>query len=336
MRWIDGIPGVTLVAALAAGCASMPQPAAPAGVPVTYPSGVVREDLRFACGHTRCAGWLFRPGSGGPAPVVVMAHGMAGTRDLVIDEVGRAFAEAGYASFVFDYRFFGDSGGSPRQLVDPWWQLDDWRAAIDFVKSQPGIDPARLGLWASSQGAGHVLLLAQERTDVVGVVGQVPLVDTSQDGEAVDVGVGWALRMVFTAWGDLLWSMGHDDAVMVPAIGPSGSFAYIPDDGALKAAQRLQGQSATYRNEIAARSILTYDEYNPAAAVEQLHCPVLLIASRDDRFVPYAAVQGVAARSPRVEVVDIPGDHFDVYLSPVKAQATAAALGFWRRVFAPG
>jgi hypothetical protein len=45
------------------------------------------------------------------------------------------FAAARIAALAFDYRHFGDSDGEPRQLLDIGRQLEDWRAALVFVRS---------------------------------------------------------------------------------------------------------------------------------------------------------------------------------------------------------
>ena len=69
-----------------------------------------------------CAGSLFLPepqaGSDQRLPCVVLAHGFSGTMDRLVPYAER-FAADGIAALVFDYRGFGESGGQPRQVVDP-------------------------------------------------------------------------------------------------------------------------------------------------------------------------------------------------------------------------
>ena len=60
-----------------------------------------------------------------------MAPGFAGTRDTsALMDYARGFAGAGLDVVLFDYRGFGGSGGSPRQLVSASRQRQDYRAAI--------------------------------------------------------------------------------------------------------------------------------------------------------------------------------------------------------------
>ena len=95
------------------------------------------------------------------------------------DRLG-AFAErfvaAGTAAFVFDYRGFGDSTGEP-DLFEVERQLDDWRAAIAFARTLPGIDADRVGTFGSSFCGGHALAAAAEGRRVAAVISQVPLLD---------------------------------------------------------------------------------------------------------------------------------------------------------------
>jgi alpha/beta superfamily hydrolase len=55
-----------------------------------------------------------------------MAHGYAGTKYHGIEPMAEAFAEAGFVVLLHDHRGFGDSGGEPRQDINPWQQITDW------------------------------------------------------------------------------------------------------------------------------------------------------------------------------------------------------------------
>ena len=92
----------------------------------------------FASQGERCAGTLLHARQRGERPpVIVMAHGFAGVRAMLMPHAQR-FVEAGYAVFLFDYRNFGDSEGQPRHWVDPVRHLQDWDAAIRHVKTLEG------------------------------------------------------------------------------------------------------------------------------------------------------------------------------------------------------
>lgn len=300
-------------------CSEPPPPiaAAPPGDPVELADGTRRLDLRFPCADTDCAGWLFLPASAERAPVVVMGHGFAGTRDAGLPLFAERFARSGLAAFVFDYRGFGASGGSPRQLVDPWRQLDDWRAALLFARGLSEVDGDRIALFGSSLGAGHALIIAADDGHVRAVVAQAPLVDSSAEGDATFFGVGWVARLLFTGWADLARTGLGGEPILIPAIAPSDGFGMIVDDGAFGAFEKLVVPGSTYRNEVVAHSAFTFDDYDPAPRAAEILVPILLVASLADRFAPYAAVEAFASRAPAARLETVEGDHFDIYSPPI-------------------
>jgi pimeloyl-ACP methyl ester carboxylesterase len=195
------------------------------------------------------------------------------------------------------------------------------------VRAQPDLDGERLALFGSSLGAGHALVTAADDGRVRAVVALAPLIDTGMEGEASFPGAAWAVRILFTAWGDLLASLAGR-RVTLPAIAPPGGFGMIVDGAAYEAFERLVGEGSSYRNEVLARSILTFDEYDPSARTAEIRAPVLLVASPGDRFAPFEAAKSYAASGRDVDLVEIPGDHFDVYASPVREEAARAAGSF--------
>lgn len=112
----------------------------------------------------------------GKVPTIVMAHGFSAVKEMYLDRFAAAFAAAGLASVVFDNRNFGTSGGAPRQEVDPWRQVRDYRDAITFAETLAETDPERIGIWGTSYSGGHVLVVAAVDRRVKCVVSQVPLV----------------------------------------------------------------------------------------------------------------------------------------------------------------
>jgi pimeloyl-ACP methyl ester carboxylesterase len=306
------------IAAVALGCSpSAHAPAAEATPPVPLADGVVRTDLRFPCGPAICAGWLYLPAGVERPAVVVMGNGFSGTRDIGIPPFAEAFARAGLAAFAFDYRTFGASGGSPRQLVDPWMQLDDWRAALAFVRTLAEVDAGRLAVWGTSMGGGLVLVIGAEDSAVSAIVSQVPAVDADSEAEGPEFGLGWLARLLLTCWADLAWSVFSDDALLIPAFAAPGEFGMIVDDVSYRDFQKLLVPGSLYRNAIAARSIATIDEYDPAVAWERIRVPTLVIATREDRLAAFEAVERLAASNSHVVVETFEGGHFDVYVPPV-------------------
>jgi pimeloyl-ACP methyl ester carboxylesterase len=102
----------------------------------------------------------------------------------------------------------------------------------------------------------------------------------------------------------------------------------IVDDHAYEAFEKQVPRDSTYRNEVVAHSIFTFDDYNPAVQAASIKAPVLLIASRGDRFALFAAAEAFAKAHPNVTLQEIDGDHFDIYASPRAERSAEFAAQF--------
>ena len=116
-----------------------------------------------SCGDV-CKGVLTRPGGKSDnVPLVIMAGGWCYTKEIVMPWYGKFFEDLGCATLRFDYRRFGESTGEPRQHLNPWDQIEDYRNALTFAETLSGIDKKRTGIWGISYSGGHVLVTAALR-----------------------------------------------------------------------------------------------------------------------------------------------------------------------------
>ncbi|RNM11912.1 alpha/beta fold hydrolase [Nocardioides pocheonensis] len=140
------------------------------------PREPTRRDVAFSSDGEECKAWLFLTNTERP-PLVVMGHGLGGTREMGLEPYARAFALAGMAVLVFTYRHFGDSEGMPRRLIDVDHQLGDWIAALAYARTIEEIDPTRIAVWGTSFGGGHVIEVAAHDGGVAAVISQCPFTD---------------------------------------------------------------------------------------------------------------------------------------------------------------
>jgi acetyl esterase/lipase len=125
---------------------------------------------------------LYTPDQGdGPWPVVIMGGGWCYVKELIMPEYAQYFLEAGVAALIFDYRHFGASDGEPRQHIDPWKQIADYRSAVDAVSYlddfTTDIDPERIAVWGISYSGGHVLAVGALDSRVKCIVSQIPVIE---------------------------------------------------------------------------------------------------------------------------------------------------------------
>src|SRR5690606_4654369 len=160
--------------------------------------GFERGNVHFPSGSDVCDAWLYRPAgatAAGSLPVIVMAHGLGGIKVGGLAPFAERFCTEGYACLVFDYRYFGDSGGEPRELLDIPSQLEDWRAAVACARSLPGIDPDRVVVWGTSFGGGHAVVTAAEDARIAAAIAQCPFTD----GPSSVMAIHWKTNMKITA-----------------------------------------------------------------------------------------------------------------------------------------
>lgn len=115
---------------------------------------------------TRLHGWLI-PAYGDPSQIhrhatVLHLHGNAGNI-LSHDWFTAHLPPAGFNVFLFDYRGYGQSGGSARKRGP---LLEDAHAALDMLLAHEDIDPGRIGLYAQSLGGALGLCLMAERSEI--------------------------------------------------------------------------------------------------------------------------------------------------------------------------
>src|SRR5438105_2609229 len=114
-------------------------------------------------GATLRGRFYYREDAPVPAPLVIMAHGTSATTTMAIDRYAEVLHAAGLCVLLYDHRNLGQSGGEPRQQINPWVQARGYRSAphvqapILFMiapqDEMPGANPAvsRLAYAAAPQ-----------------------------------------------------------------------------------------------------------------------------------------------------------------------------------------
>jgi pimeloyl-ACP methyl ester carboxylesterase len=288
-----------------------------------------REDVQFTSGDDRISAWLYRPlngGAGGPAPLLVMAHGLGAVRTMRLDAYADRFSAAGYACLVFDYRNFGDSEGEPRQLLDIGMQLADWAAAVAYAHTLAGIDHSRIGLWGTSFGGGHVIATAARLPGVAAAVAQCPFTDG-----VASVSVMKPLtvaRLTALAVRDAVGARIGRPPTMVPTVGKPGEAALMSTPDAYDGYLRLVPDGVELPNELAARIVLNVITYRPGRLAAKITCPILFCVCETDSVAPAVPTLQYAAKAPHGEVRLYPEGHFAIYVDDAFERVVADQIAF--------
>lgn len=142
---------------------------------VTLDSGAGREeghrirfperDVQFQNGDVTLSGTLVFPTTVGPHPGVVIVHGSGPLTRRGPRYMADLMAERGIAALVYDKRGTGKSTGAWQRASYEQLAMDA-NAALDHLLASPEIDPARVGLFGSSEAGYIVPVVASGRPEV--------------------------------------------------------------------------------------------------------------------------------------------------------------------------
>jgi len=298
---------------------------------------VPRKDVSFDVKGTVLSAWLYLPlGTSAPVPCIVMASGLGGTKDMGLEDYALRFQEAGFAVLVFDYRYFGESEGEPRQLIWIPHQLEDWAAAIEHAQSLTAIDLARIALWGTSLSGGHVITIAARDNRIACVVAQCPGVDGRSSAEMTfeRYPIGYNLRMLMHGQRDLVRSWLGLSPHKVPIVGKPGSIALMTASNAYDAFVQLAPDS--FINEACARIIIRGDKYRPIKYAHDVRCPVLLQICQKDELLSVESIEETGRILGRyAEIRRYPIGHFDVYFGKNCENSINDQIEFYRKHLRP-
>lgn len=299
-----------------------------------------KDTADFESEGVDCAGWIYRPDRPRTAPLVVLGPGLATERTFGYPTYAERLAARGYAVFLFDYRHFGDSEGSPRQLVSIPAQRADWQAAIDCATGLDGIDSDRVALWGASLAGGLVLELAASDPRVDAVVAQSPIVD----GGAVlrPNGWPWLARAVAAGVRDRVTGLvGRRRWLpVVPGFDADGvgedeedtEVALLADPTAASTLSELVPLRSDWENRVPARIVLDLLRYRPITTAEEVRVPTLLLTGVGDSIVPPKSVAAAADALPDATFVTLPTGHFQLFEEPWVERALGHQLAFLNHV----
>ncbi|WKG01116.1 alpha/beta hydrolase [Mycolicibacterium sp. HK-90] len=287
------------------------------------------HQVSFDVDGDRCVGYL-RASDHRPAPCVVLCAGFGGTQDTpALRANAEDFAAAGFHTLTFDYRGLGESGGHPRQVVNIEGQLDDIAAAVACARGLDGVDPARIVLWGTSLGGGHVMAAAARDHEVAAVIAQIPFNGFPRRVEGRSTLS--TLRLLAVMAED--WGRGrlHLPPRYIAAVGAPDELAVMTGDSAQ---QTIAGMaSPTWRNQVAPRALIEMMRYRPIDFARQVTCPVLVCMGTEDAETTPDKVSALAEAAPRGELLEYPVNHFDFYVDDVRRRVVADQVAFLERVF---
>ena len=291
----------------------------------THTTAPERVETSFTSGGERCAAWHYAPRTpGATGTCVVMAHGFSLTRHDGLPHYAEALAAAGAHVVVFDHRYLGDSGGTPRQRFRRGAQLEDWGNAVAFARTLDGVASERIVLWGFSFSGGHAVTLAAGRDDIAAAIVLCPFVDGLRRA------LGTPPRL--SAWiipRGLAEVAGRDR--LIPVTGQPGTHAAMALPGEADGFARTVPDGSPWRYEISPAIFLTVATIRPVNKAGKVSCPLWVGLGDRDISVHGPAVERLAARAPHGELHRYDSDHFDGFHGALAAHIAADQVAFLTR-----
>ncbi len=293
----------------------------------------MRTDIAFKTyDGTTLRGWHYTPDAPGRHPTIIMAHGFSAVKEMYLDKYAEAFANAGFASVVFDNRNFGASDGEPRQEIDPWVQIRDYSDAITFAQTLGQTDAARIGVWGSSYSGAHVLVVAAIDRRVKCVVSQVPMTSGYHGfRRLVRADFIAGLQEGFHAERARVAAGGAPSMLPVVAADPAAPSALPTADSYKWFTETAALRAPSWRNEVTLRTIEYGFGYEPGAYIGLISpTPLMLIvAVKDHLTVSDLAIGAYEQAHEPKRLVLLPGGHFDAYVDGFE-QSSGPACDWFR------
>jgi len=301
----------------------------------------VQRDIEFNAEGVTLRGWLFTPDEGqGPYPTIVMAHGISCVKEMYLDDFADVFAAAGFAAVVFDNRGFGASDGEPRQELDPWAQVRDYRHACTYAETLDVVDNDRIGFWGVSYGGGNVIVAAALDRRCKCVVSLIPMVSGyRQFRRFLPAHMAPMIRAAFDS--DRRARFAGAAPQMIPVVSERALDPYVvlPQQESYDFFTSTQTERApAWRNELTLRSAEMASEYEAGMYIDRVSpTPLQLIVMAND-LVTLAddAIEFYERALEPKKLVLLPGNHYEAYRESFPETSAASRDWFVQHLLEKG
>ena len=209
-------------------------------------------------------------------------------------------AERGFAALAFDYRYFGESEGRPRQFENPDANIEDIKnAATALLADDRLTDLPLFGLGVCFGAGPMVRSVAEDRRfrAFAGVAG----VYTDNAKTMARMGAAYQATIDRGLAAERKWRE-TGEAETIPAVAPDGGDVAMPLREAFEFYGTPRGQVPNYVNGYAVQSLLHSLPFDARGAADVLEAPVLIVHSEKALTPDLAHAFYSAVKSPKREL----------------------------------
>jgi uncharacterized protein len=290
---------------------------------------VTKTHFRFQSKGETLVGNLFLPERDKPAGVVVAVGPLTSVKEQATGTYAQAMAERGYAALAFDYRYFGESGGEPRQFENPEANIEDIRGAATALVADNRLANLPLFGVGICFGAGPMVRAVAEDPRFRAFAG-VAGVYTDNAKTVARMGAAYQAAIDRGLAAERTWRE-TGEAETIPAVASDGGDVAMPLREAYEFYGTPRGRVPNYVNGYAIQSLAHSLPFDARRAADVITVPVLIVHSERALAPDLAHAFYAAVRSPKQELWVTSQGQIDFYDDPKLITPAADAVAAFLR-----
>lgn len=284
---------------------------------------MTQTPFRFTSHGIDMAGNLFTP-AGAAKGIAITSGPLTSVKEQAAGVYAAAVAALGYVALAFDHRTFGESGGQPRQLENPYAKAEDISAGLDALLANAawqGLPVLGLGVCAGGGYMAHAVANDPRFAAFAGVAG------VYNDAAQVKAGMGAAYDAAKArAQGAFEKYETTGVAETIPAVAADLGDVAMPLLEAYEYYGTPRGQVPNYVNGFAVQSRLYTLDFDVQSLAAKLSVPAIMVHSEKALAPAWAKAFCAKVRTRKTELwLDSQGQ-IDFYDDPRLITAATQAI----------
>src|SRR5215468_4863855 len=280
--------------------------------------------LQFDVDGVALVGHLFAPKTDLPAMAAVLTGPLTSVKEQAAGAYAKAMAARGFAALAFDHRYFGESGGHPRQLENPAAKVEDIRNAVTALASDERTRDLTVGAVGVCAGGGYMAAAVAQDLRIrafAGVAGVYS--DAAQTRQWMGQNFQPAIDRALAA--EEQWRK-TGKAETIPAVAPDGGDVAMPLREAYEFYGTSRGATPNYVNAFAVQSRAYTLPFDVLSIAPEIGVPTLVVHS-EKALAPQLARRFFAALlAPKQELWLRSEGQIDFYDDPRLIEPVADAV----------
>jgi fermentation-respiration switch protein FrsA (DUF1100 family) len=259
-----------------------------------------------------------------PKGVVIAVGPLTSVKEQAAGVYAQAMAERGYAALAFDYRYFGESGGEPRQFESPQANMEDIKNAATSLLADERFKELPLFGLGVCFGAGPMVRAVAEDSRFRAFAGVAGVYTDSAKTKEM-MGDAYQASIERGQAAERKWQE-TGEAESIPAVAPDGGDVAMPLREAYEFYGTPRGQVSNYTNNYAVQSLAYTVPFDARGAADTIEVPVLIVHSETALMPDLAHAFYDAVKSPKQELWLKSQGQIDFYDDPKLINPAADAI----------